>query len=549
MTSPPQDHPYPAHEERDVVLRSGATARLRPIRPADAPALLRFYKGLSPNSLYFRFFSVPTIDAEKTDDFCRIDYENVMALVCEAGGTIVAIAQYFRFPKHPERAEVAFTVDDALQGQGIGTRLLERLAEIAREHGITSFEAEVLGDNRRMLDVFAQLRVRDDRAPHRRGCREGRPDARSDPSLRAPRGRAVGEGRFRFDEAPLRAARRGRDRRGAGARKDRRRDLPQPRVDRLPRKSDSDQPERGKGARRPRLRAPRRRPRGSGPRRHRDSRGKGRGRRGRVRGEGRQGDRGDHRGLFRNGGRGPPPRGRAARKGTPLRNADGGPQLHGPPEHGPEGLAEHDLLAGLSPGRERGAVVSERRARPRAARARVAAEPGDLELRVRWQQGGRIRQRPDPVLVGRPAHGRHPSVPRELREPGPLLAHRAPRRPHETDRRREERPVRRRRPRGLLAHRRPGAVGHRRGRALSPGGRHPDAHARRALRRGRSSFAPADTAGPACRDPDECGRPRHSRGGRLRGPGPVSASALGGDGEEACGRSCPPRRAWRIRST
>ena len=67
MSTSPQEHPYPAHEERDVVLRSGATARLRPIRPADAPALLRFYKGLSPNSLYFRFFSVPTIDAAKTD--------------------------------------------------------------------------------------------------------------------------------------------------------------------------------------------------------------------------------------------------------------------------------------------------------------------------------------------------------------------------------------------------------------------------------------------------------------------------------------------------
>jgi len=155
MSTPPEEHPYPAHEERDVVLRSGATARLRPIRPSDAPALLRFYKGLSPNSLYFRFFSLPTIDADRADDFCRIDYDDVMALVCEAGGSLVAIAQYFRFPNRLDRAEVAFIVDDAVQGQGIGTRLLERLAEIAREHGITTFEAEVLGDNRRMLGVFA----------------------------------------------------------------------------------------------------------------------------------------------------------------------------------------------------------------------------------------------------------------------------------------------------------------------------------------------------------------------------------------------------------
>jgi acetyl coenzyme A synthetase (ADP forming)-like protein len=146
--------PYPAHEERDVVLRSGATVRLRPIRPSDAPALLRFYRRLSPNSLYFRFFSLPALDEAKADDFCRIDYDDVFALVCEAGGGLVAIAQYFRFPGRPDRAEAAFTVDDALQGQGIGTRLLERLAEIARTHGITTFEAEVMDDNRRMLGVF-----------------------------------------------------------------------------------------------------------------------------------------------------------------------------------------------------------------------------------------------------------------------------------------------------------------------------------------------------------------------------------------------------------
>ena len=45
-------------------------------------------------------------------------------------------------------------MEDALQGQGVGTRLLERLADIAREHGISIFEAEVLGHNRRMIDVF-----------------------------------------------------------------------------------------------------------------------------------------------------------------------------------------------------------------------------------------------------------------------------------------------------------------------------------------------------------------------------------------------------------
>lgn len=152
--SAPPAPAYPAHEERDVVLRSGSTLRLRPIRPADAPDLLAFYKRLSSDSLYFRFFSMPTLDAAKVEGFCLVDYDSVFAMVAEAAGRIVAIAHYFRDPKHPETAEVAFTVEDTLQGQGVGTHLLERLAEIARDHGISIFEAEVLGHNRRMIEVF-----------------------------------------------------------------------------------------------------------------------------------------------------------------------------------------------------------------------------------------------------------------------------------------------------------------------------------------------------------------------------------------------------------
>ena len=145
---------YPSHEQSDVVLRTGSTLNLRPVRPDDTRALTDFYGRLSPDSLYFRFFSMRHVDAITAERFCRVDYENEFALVGDAGGRIVAIAHYFRLPRHPDRAEAAFAVEDALQGQGIGTRLLERLAEIAREHGIGTFEADVLQDNRRMLDVF-----------------------------------------------------------------------------------------------------------------------------------------------------------------------------------------------------------------------------------------------------------------------------------------------------------------------------------------------------------------------------------------------------------
>jgi acetyl coenzyme A synthetase (ADP forming)-like protein len=151
---PPTEPAYPQDEERDVVLRSGSTLRLRPIRAQDAPALLAFYQRLSPDGLYFRFFSLPKVDEAGAAGFCRVDYDRQFALVGETASRIVAVAHYSRLPERLDRAQVAFTVEDALQGQGLGTRLLERLAAIARARGITTFEAEVLGHNRRMIDVF-----------------------------------------------------------------------------------------------------------------------------------------------------------------------------------------------------------------------------------------------------------------------------------------------------------------------------------------------------------------------------------------------------------
>jgi len=145
---------YPARYETDIVLRNGSTLRLRPIKPEDAAGLLDFYKRLSPESLYFRFFTVPKADPERAAYLARVDYENQFALIGETPEGIVAVGRFYRDPKRPDRAEAAFTIADALQGQGIGTGLLERLAAIAREKGITTFEADVLPANSRMLNVF-----------------------------------------------------------------------------------------------------------------------------------------------------------------------------------------------------------------------------------------------------------------------------------------------------------------------------------------------------------------------------------------------------------
>ncbi|MBI4469504.1 MAG: GNAT family N-acetyltransferase, partial [Acidobacteria bacterium] len=146
---------YPARYESDIVLLDGSTLRLRPVRKEDASALKALHLRLSPQSVYFRFFAaLPELDDARVRSFTSVDYRDVFAMVGEVGGRVVAVAHYFRNKTHPDRAEVAFVIEDRLQRRGIGTRMLERLAEIAREHGITTFDAEVLGENYRMMDVF-----------------------------------------------------------------------------------------------------------------------------------------------------------------------------------------------------------------------------------------------------------------------------------------------------------------------------------------------------------------------------------------------------------
>ena len=145
---------YPAQYESDVVLRNGSTLHLRPIGPGDLEKLHGLYLRLSPESLYFRFFGTQKWDDERAARLTHVDYESEFALVGESAGRIDAVARYVRDPSAYARAEAAFAVADAVQGQGIGMRMLERLAEIAREHRITTFDGYVLQDNYRMMHVF-----------------------------------------------------------------------------------------------------------------------------------------------------------------------------------------------------------------------------------------------------------------------------------------------------------------------------------------------------------------------------------------------------------
>ena len=150
--SPASESPWAS----TVVLGNGDTVFIRPLTTDDRPALAEFHRRQSPESIYRRFFSPkPELSEKELLHFTDIDMVDRAALAVESHDEFIAWASYERWPGRNE-AEAAFMVADTHQGAGIATLLLEHLAAIARSNGIERFTAEVLGDNRAMLAVFAK---------------------------------------------------------------------------------------------------------------------------------------------------------------------------------------------------------------------------------------------------------------------------------------------------------------------------------------------------------------------------------------------------------
>ena len=148
----------------DVVLRDGSSVRIRGAHPSDEAPILAFLRGLSDESRRLRFRSdSPDLEAtarrwsgvEGCEDCC------VLAV---HGQDVVGQASYDRVADDravadravADRAEVGFTVTDSFQGRGLGTLLLKRLAEAAEDDGVAVFEADVLPENHKMLEVFRE---------------------------------------------------------------------------------------------------------------------------------------------------------------------------------------------------------------------------------------------------------------------------------------------------------------------------------------------------------------------------------------------------------
>ncbi len=148
-------------EARPLVLPDGLRLVARAIAPEDSRALQRLYARLSPRTVYFRFLAVaPALTDERARYFADADGIDRVALVVQdpaRPAEIIAVARYHRDGDRAARAELAVVVEDRWQERRIGSLLLWRLIDGARDGGVDWLYGLAAAENVRILHVLRRL--------------------------------------------------------------------------------------------------------------------------------------------------------------------------------------------------------------------------------------------------------------------------------------------------------------------------------------------------------------------------------------------------------
>ncbi|MFC1639194.1 GNAT family N-acetyltransferase [Gemmatimonadota bacterium] len=155
----------PAMKPQGAKLRDGTAVLIRPVKPTDKSLLAKALEQMSDRSRYHRFaMVVRELSDGQLSYLTEIDNENHVAWVAvdhsEGVERAVGVARYIRLDETSDVAEVAVAVADTHQGRGLGTILLGRLAQSARDNGVRRFLAFVCCDNAPVLKLVRELGAR-----------------------------------------------------------------------------------------------------------------------------------------------------------------------------------------------------------------------------------------------------------------------------------------------------------------------------------------------------------------------------------------------------
>jgi acetyltransferase len=166
--------PYPIQYVGDWTMKDGSTVKIRPIRPEDEPLAVKFHQTLSEQSVYFRYFHLMKLSQrtahERLMRLCFIDYDREMALVADyknpdtGSHEMIAVGRLSKLHGVNE-AEFSLLVSDRYQCQGLGTELLRRILDVARDEKLASVSAQILPENAAMQRVCEKVGFTLKRAP------------------------------------------------------------------------------------------------------------------------------------------------------------------------------------------------------------------------------------------------------------------------------------------------------------------------------------------------------------------------------------------------
>ncbi|WP_022665070.1 bifunctional acetyl-CoA hydrolase/transferase family protein/GNAT family N-acetyltransferase [Desulfospira joergensenii] len=154
-------HLYPSHLDYRKTFKGGEEVRFRAIKPSDEEAMRRFFYRCSKEMIYYRFFySIKTMAHDKMQEYVNVDYSREVSIVgLSTEGDqdkIIAEARLIR-DERSYYGEVAFLIDEAFQGKGLGSYMMDLLVGFARKKGLKGIMAEVMSDNQPMIKVFEKI--------------------------------------------------------------------------------------------------------------------------------------------------------------------------------------------------------------------------------------------------------------------------------------------------------------------------------------------------------------------------------------------------------
>jgi acetyltransferase len=161
----PHEHmvisPYPKKYEILWPLRNGQDVLLRPIKPEDEPMWLEMFQNFSEESIRYRFFQMlKDTPHEVRVRYCNIDYDREIAIVAELteeGRRKILGVTRLSIEPDGKSGEMAFIVGDKWQNQGLGTKMVDYVLDIAKEMGVENIYFIMLPDNYRALSLTKKM--------------------------------------------------------------------------------------------------------------------------------------------------------------------------------------------------------------------------------------------------------------------------------------------------------------------------------------------------------------------------------------------------------